>query len=582
MEDRTAALIEALGALESERERLAYALESSGIAMWDLDVETGVILFSVEWARMLGDPIREIRSTVQEELARVPRDERAALSEVVFRVVKGEVPQYDQVHRVRRPDGAILWIHSRGRVTRRSSEGRALRMNGTNSDVTRRVLDEGRVRDREEQLRLVTDNVPVMINLLDADFRVLFANRPYLEFLGVEREAVLGRTLGEVAGREAEEVARSFLPRLRAGERIVHERARADATGRTRHFEVRLIPRIDASLGFTGHFSLIDDVTERRETSLRLALAAQHLRLLTDGVDSLIAHFDLDAKLLFANRRYREYFGISEESIPGLPARAFAGGEAMALLLSHMAGVRRGESVVYDVVRTRGQLSSEFEVRLEPQHGASGEVEGVYVVLNDITARKALERGLALQAFMDPVTTLPNRRLLIDRVNVAIARAKRDGTRLAIVFVDLDGFKAVNDRFGHDAGDELLRGAGERFGRCVRESDTVARVGGDEFVVLLDPLREDADAGRVAAKLLAALQAPFALVDATAGVGASMGIAVYPSDGEGADSLLRAADTAMYRAKSLGKGRWFRAGAETAGCEPSSTEPRRDAVTPAR
>ena len=176
--------------------------------------------------------------------------------------------------------------------------------------------------------------------------------------------------------------------------------------------------------------------------------------------------------------------------------------------------------------------------------------------LHDITERKLLQASLMGMALKDPLTDLPNRRALIQKLPESIARAARLGKPLAVLFLDLDGFKGVNDGYGHEAGDELLRTITQRMLAAVRTTDTVARLAGDEFVVVLEMLNGDHDAMDVADKILQTLQKPFALSAATVSISASIGIAMHwPEDHTTPEQLITLADGAMYVAKKQGKNR---------------------------
>jgi diguanylate cyclase (GGDEF)-like protein len=174
----------------------------------------------------------------------------------------------------------------------------------------------------------------------------------------------------------------------------------------------------------------------------------------------------------------------------------------------------------------------------------------------DVSQRAALEAQLRAQATHDTLTGLANRRLFDDRLGLAVAKARRSGHTVGLLFIDLDGFKDVNDRLGHDAGDRLLVETSRRFAACMREGDTLARLGGDEFVIILDPLDQPGNAALVARKLLDALAAPFELGRSSARVSASMGIALFPEDAADAAMLVKCADAAMYESKRAGKNRW--------------------------
>ena len=178
---------------------------------------------------------------------------------------------------------------------------------------------------------------------------------------------------------------------------------------------------------------------------------------------------------------------------------------------------------------------------------------GTYGVARDITDRKRAEEVISYQAYHDILTDLPNRILFKDRLGLAVIQAKRKQTELAVMFIDLDRFKLVNDTLGHVKGDELLQQATRRLKGCLRKGDTLARQGGDEFTIVLPELRDRDDARVIADKFLETLQEPFDLDGHEVHISASIGIAIYPSDGESIDELLRHADIAMYQVKALGK-----------------------------
>ena len=176
----------------------------------------------------------------------------------------------------------------------------------------------------------------------------------------------------------------------------------------------------------------------------------------------------------------------------------------------------------------------------------------------DITERNRAQRQLSYLAFYDPLTDLPNRALFFDRFGQTLVQSKRDGFPFALLLLDLDGFKAVNDAYGHETGDALLQAVGRRLRNCVRESDTVARMGGDEFVILLPRLREPNDTMGVADKVIESLARPFSLTGYECRVGASIGLCIVPDDGGDMETLLSRADAAMYRSKERGKNTWTR------------------------
>ena len=184
---------------------------------------------------------------------------------------------------------------------------------------------------------------------------------------------------------------------------------------------------------------------------------------------------------------------------------------------------------------------------------ANPHIRGVVFNSRDITDRKVIQQRIQHLAYHDNLTGLPNRSLLQDRLAHSIARAERSGRKVAVLFIDLDNFKNINDTLGHDVGDELLRQVSRRLSECVRLEDTIARQGGDEFIVLLDSLDDGRGASVVAQKILNSLRQPFVLGGTEQHVSGSVGIALYPEDGRDAQTLMKNADTAMFHGKGLGK-----------------------------
>jgi diguanylate cyclase (GGDEF)-like protein/PAS domain S-box-containing protein len=283
--------------------------------------------------------------------------------------------------------------------------------------------------------------------------------------------------------------------------------------------------------------------------------SAEKLRLFADNVPVMTSSFDKDLRLVFVNKRYTDFFGLAAEDILGKHLREVVGERVYSEIEGYFVQVLQGHPVTYQRTRKLPSGDSRYiEVKLLPHIGEQGKILGSFVVATDITDHVLAEERIQRVAHHDSLTGLPNRLLFNDRLNQAIRLAKRDSRQFALLYLDLDKFKPVNDTLGHTAGDELLQAVAVRIRRQVRESDTVARVGGDEFTVILPDIARRGEAETVARKIIAALAAPFQLgsqkqrVD----IGISIGIAVYPSDGDDADVLVKAADAAMYSAKQTG------------------------------
>jgi diguanylate cyclase (GGDEF)-like protein len=201
----------------------------------------------------------------------------------------------------------------------------------------------------------------------------------------------------------------------------------------------------------------------------------------------------------------------------------------------------------------RDQTEISIEDSAAPIHDRSGLITGAVIVFHDVGMSRAITEEMARLAQHDGLTDLPNRMLLTDRLKQAIARAHRNGTRVAVMYLDLDGFKHINDSLGHAVGDNMLQSVAARLVGCVRSSDTVSRLGGDEFVVLLSEISHAEDSSITARKILAALTPAHMLDDAYLHVTVSIGLSAYPDDGDNAEALIKNADTAMYQAKEAGR-----------------------------
>ena len=204
----------------------------------------------------------------------------------------------------------------------------------------------------------------------------------------------------------------------------------------------------------------------------------------------------------------------------------------------------------------KGDKPIDVSVTISPVKNSEGKIIGASKIARDITQRKESQERIQYLAHYDSLTGLPNRTLLADRMKIAIGNAARYSKRLALLFVDLDRFKLVNDSLGHEIGDKLLKVAAERMQSTIRHIDTISRLGGDEFIVLLSQIVAAEDAARVAEKLIAAVSQPYRIEEHELLLTASVGISIYPDSGTEANSLLRNADASMYSAKEAGRNRY--------------------------
>ncbi len=305
--------------------------------------------------------------------------------------------------------------------------------------------------------------------------------------------------------------------------------------------------------------------TEEAETALRES--EERLRLIANNVPALISYVDRDQRYRFSNRTYDDWFGIAHERMQGRTIAEIFGDEAYGRMRPDIERVLAGATVQFELAHGEGGHRRALQVSCVPHLGGDGEVLGFYMLANDVTQLKRAQeelryaaiqlqhdaRRLEFLAHHDTLTGLPNRAMFSERAREAVAHARRHQKTAALLFIDLDNFKTVNDTLGHEVGDALLKIISSRLKASVRGDDFIARIGGDEFCVLLQDIADPREAAAVAQKLLHELGKSYRIGEHQVSSGASVGIACVPQDGEDVATLLRLADLAMYRAKDLGR-----------------------------
>lgn len=301
------------------------------------------------------------------------------------------------------------------------------------------------------------------------------------------------------------------------------------------------------------------ELAERRQAEIELKdalMQAERFRLALDNVPACVYMKDLESRYTYANRPTLRLFGCTHEELVGSSDARFFPSDTVKLLrdidLRVFAGENTEEEV--DIPDAPGGRRVFLEVKTPVYDDREqSHVSGLCGISKDITTIKEYQKQLEFVAHYDPLTNLPNRILLTDRLDLAVAQCRRRGQSVAVVFLDLDGFKSVNDENGHGVGDELLVVLAKRMTEVLRQGDTLARLGGDEFVAVLVDLEQPEDCDPVLDRLLKAASDPVAIGELTLKVSASIGVTLYPENDSDADLLLRHADQAMYQAKNAGK-----------------------------
>jgi diguanylate cyclase (GGDEF)-like protein/PAS domain S-box-containing protein len=453
----------------------------------------------------------------------------------------------DTQYRLRRADGSYGWIHHTA-VPVHDEHGRLAGYLGTCSDITEQRVAELEAVGKERQIRMLADNVPALIAYFDAvTLKCLFANKAYARMWGRDEISIVGHTVEEVIGAEAYREIGPHIERARRGDSVIYERTLQAPDG-AHTLEVSLLPQRDDDGNTTAAFVLIHDITRHRKAEQAARDSELRLRKFTEASQAGIV-FHEDGVVTDCNDAILRLSGYKYEELVGSQIIQYVAPEFRELSIEH---VRTGYERPYEseIVHKDGtRIPVEFEGRVMPFQGKMHRLS----VIRDIRRRKTSQARIDFLAHHDLLTGLPNRALLLDRLEFILATARRRGSQVALLFIDLDNFKTVNDSLGHMAGDELLKIIAGRIPAALRTVDVVSRHGGDEFLVVLPDLDGGQGPVPVAEKLLATICEPMELEGQSISVSPSIGISVFPRDGDSADTLIRNADAAMYLAKERGR-----------------------------
>lgn len=433
--------------------------------------------------------------------------------------------------------------------------------------VMERKATRDALRDSEERFRAMSDSSPLGIFVSDAQGDCVYTNAAYQKISGLNFEQALGTSWSMAIHPEDRQ-------------RIVVEWRDAVRGQEPFQTEVRFL-RPDWSVVWTrlhaaampdgltsrGRVQTIEDITERKATELELQQAKEALfeekeraQVTLNSIGDAVLTTDIAGNVTYLNLVAETMTGWSSYEAQGRPlAEVFSivDGKSRQSVANPaqraIAENRIVELAMDSVLIRRDGFESAIEDSSAPIHNRNGRVTGAVIVFHDVSESRAMAKKMSHLAQHDFLTGLPNRLLLTERFSRAIGQAQRHHKQVALLFLDLDYFKNINDSLGHLIGDQLLQSIALRLGECIRTTDTVCRQGGDEFVILLEEIEQQQDAAQVAEKLLAALIVPHRIEGHELHITLSIGISLYPDDGTNTDTVMQNADTAMYYAKAKGR-----------------------------
>ena len=415
---------------------------------------------------------------------------------------------------------------------------------------------ERALRSSEARYRLLIERMREGLAQVDTNGVVQFVNDRYCQIVGYSREELIGRP-GDflLAHPEDATLLREKLAlHLRgvAGQYEVRVRRK---DGAVIWMEIGGAPVADAAGNIIGAIGVHDDVTERRLAEQALRDSEERYRLMAENSTDMIWRSTTSGVILYASDACRRLLRYEPAELIGRSVYDFidVADREEVRHLSYLINESVPTTFAYRVLRKDGALLWFETTSRAVRNTATGMLDEFVSVSRDITERKHAEEQIEYQAYHDALTGLPNRRLFRDRLTVALAHARRLKRPLAVMFLDLDRFKVVNDTLGHSLGDELLKAVAVRLKTALREEDSIARMGGDEFTVLLSGLQKNEDAAKIAQKILERVARPIGVEGNELFITTSIGIALFPNDGDTAEALLQNADHAMYRAKDAGR-----------------------------
>jgi two-component system CheB/CheR fusion protein len=404
---------------------------------------------------------------------------------------------------------------------------------------------------REQFVRNIIDNVPNMIGYWGRDLRCRYANNAYSEWFGIPPEKIVGMLFRDLTGEKLFAMNEVHIERALAGEPQRFERTLVKVNGSVGHIIGHYIPDVDADGEVRGFSIQASEVTVLKETEAKLKLAACVFENTLDGV--LIT--DVNGTIISVNPGFTAITGYTPEDAVGKTPRILQSNRHdQAFYIALWKAIENDGQWHGEVWNRRkgGELYLQ-RMTISMVRSEDGEPMRYVSVFSDITTFWRKDEQIKHLAFHDALTDLPNRTLLMDRIDQKLLSARREKSHFALMFLDLDGFKRVNDQLGHHVGDDLLKSVALRLLALVRKSDTVARVGGDEFIFILNSPQGKDDITDVANRIVSSISEPIEILGSAPQIGVSVGIAMFPEHGDTATDLIRHADVAMYAAKSLGK-----------------------------
>lgn len=544
--------------LEESEFRWRFALEGAGDGLWDWNITESTVFFSARWKEMLGYTANELSNSLAEWSERLHPDDRERVMTEVQNYLAGKSASYASEQRMLTKGGRYIWILDRGVVVNWDADGKPVRMIGIHTDITERKQLELSLRLNQAELQEAQRIGNIGNWHMDVATGLVQWSPHLFRMFGLEP----GHGAPSFTEQGKIFVSESWARLNEAMDKLVK-------TGESYELDLEIV-RPDLSTGYIvargeavydldGKVSAVHgvaaDITQRKLYEQRLHLAASVFTHTREGI--LIT--DADGVIIDVNDAFSNITGFSRQESVGQKPNILKSGQHDAEFYRSLWQSLKARGFWSGEIRNRRKNGEQFieMLTISAVHDEAGEPVRYVGLFSDITLLKEQQRRLEIIAHYDALTGLPNRVLLADRMHQAMVQAERRQQQLAVAYIDLDGFKDVNDKYGHDAGDQLLMAVANHMKSSLREGDTLARLGGDEFVAILLDLADTNSANLILDRLLKSVHQPTTIGNVTVELSASVGVTFYPQESEiDADQLLRQADQAMYQAKLTGRNRY--------------------------
>ncbi len=550
----------AIQSLQHESQKNLALLRNASDGIHIVDQDGHIVEASDSFCMLLGYPREEVigMNVVQWDAHFTGPDEAMTLVRDQFQ--KPGRSQFETKHR--RKDGTLFDVEVSG--IRIDLEGKTVLFNSSRDITQRKKIERDLMEEKErfqaqqEFLNTILENEPECVKVLSHHGYLIQMNRAGLDMLEVASEDEV-RNIGLInfVLPEYRQAFNDLTARIFRGETGRFEFQIVGKQGTLRWVATHAVPIRNASGNITAMLGVTRDVTKQKQSELALLQHIEFTEGVMDAIPDLMCELDSEGKYINLWTHDPALLSNQKEFLLGKSVADVLSEDAAKTVMSalkeaSLLGRSKGQIISLDLPQGKAwfELSTAMISinRLHEQH--------FLMLSRDVTDRKLSEEKIQQLAYYDQLTALPNRQLFRDRLEKNMQRAKRNLSSLALLFIDLDRFKEVNDTLGHDKGDELLIAAANRIGEYIKRSDTFARLGGDEFAIILPDCDEPSTIDRLVQNILHALEQPFDLGHGTCHISGSIGITLYPREAENIDDLLKQADQAMYAAKLGGRNRF--------------------------